>query len=80
VRLASLAYQPTVLAGVEVAGGTITTANAALNPAVVARSSANLDVIEVYGEVTRASEATQVARRLEGAAASETVSAEIRPP
>jgi hypothetical protein len=76
VRLASLAYQPTVLAGVEVAGGTITTANAALNPAVVARSSANLDVIEVYGEVTRASEATQVARRLAGAAVSETVSAE----
>src|SRR5262245_16615097 len=56
VRLASLAYQPTVLKGPHVEAGAITTVNASLNPAVVSRSSANLDVIEVYGEITRASE------------------------
>jgi hypothetical protein len=76
VRLASLAYQPTVLKGPHVEAGAITTINASLNPAMVARSSANLDVIEVYGEVTRASESTQIARRLEAASVSETVSAE----
>jgi hypothetical protein len=76
VRLASLAYQPTVLKGPHVEAGAITTVNASLNPAVVSRSSANLDVIEVYGEVTRASESTQIARRLEAAGVSETVSAE----
>jgi hypothetical protein len=76
VRLASLAYQPTVLKGPHVEAGATTTVNASLNPAVVARSSANLDVIEVYGEVTRASESTQISRRLEAAAVSEAVSAE----
>jgi hypothetical protein len=76
VRLASLAYQPTVLKGPHVEAGAITTVNASLNPAVVSRSSANLDVIEVYGEVTRASESTQIERRLQEAAVAETVSAE----
>jgi hypothetical protein len=75
-RLASLAYQSVVIEGVEVAAGQVTVTNAALNPAVVSRSSANLDVVEVYGEVTRASESTQIARRLEAGAVSETVSAE----
>jgi hypothetical protein len=76
VRLTSLAYQPTVLKGPHVEAGATTTVNAGLNPAVVARSSANLDVIEVYGEVTRASESTQIARRLEASSVSEAVSAE----
>lgn len=76
VRLTSLAYQPTLLQGPHVEAGATTTVNASLNPAVVSRSSANLDVIEVYGEVTRASEATQITRRLEAASVSEAVSAE----
>jgi hypothetical protein len=76
VRLAALAYQPTVLKGPHVEAGAITTVNASLNPAVVSRSSANLDVIEVYGEITRASESSQIERRLQEASVAETVSAE----
>src|SRR5262245_17204435 len=76
VRIAALAYQPTLLKGPHVEAGAITTVNAALNPAVVSRSSANLDVIEVYGEVTRASESSQIQRRLQASSVAETVSAE----